>query len=99
MWVLAGLLARLLIGLIGLLIRLPFLALLLLALLALALLLVTVLRGLLGVAVLGIVHRSPSMALPQRPGLGAATSGTHPFRNGLPAVSFIPSSPTHKIWR
>jgi hypothetical protein len=45
--------------LIGLLVRLPILtlALLLLALLALALLLVTVVRGLLRVAVLGVVHR------------------------------------------
>ena len=56
-WVLAGLLTRLLVGLIGLLGRLPLLALLLLALLALALLLVTVVRGLLRVAVLGVVHR------------------------------------------
>ena len=53
LWI--GFLARLL---IGLLVRLlPVLALLLLALLALALLLVTVRRGLLRVAVLGIVHR------------------------------------------
>jgi hypothetical protein len=50
-----GFLARLL---VGLLVRLlPILPLLLLALLALALLLVTVRRGLLRVAVLGIVHR------------------------------------------
>ena len=50
-----GLLGRLL---VGLLVRLlPILALLLLALLALTLLLVTVRRGLLRVAVLGIVHR------------------------------------------
>ena len=50
-----GFLARLL---VGLLVRLlPVLALLLLALLALALLLVTVRRGLLWGAVLGIVHR------------------------------------------
>src|SRR5262245_27861363 len=83
---LTRLLARLLIGpLVGL----PLLALLLLALLALALLLVTVLRGLRRVAVFWIVHRSPSIALPQRPGWGAAASGTRPFRNGLPAVSFI----------
>ena len=50
-----GFLGRLL---VGLLVRLlPILPLLLLALLALALLLVTVRRGLLWVAVLGIVHR------------------------------------------
>ena len=50
-----GFLGRLLVGLLVWL--LPVLALLLLALLALALLLVTVRRGLLRLAVLGIVHR------------------------------------------
>lgn len=90
----AGLLARLL---IGLLVRLPILPLLLLALLALTLLLVTVRRGL-RVAVLGIVHRWPSMALAM-PGIGRRTSRTHARWNGLPALSFIPSNPTHKIRR
>src|ERR1044072_376148 len=39
------------------------------------------------------------MALQQRPGLGAATSGTHPRRNGLPPGLVHQGQPDHKIWR
>lgn len=72
-----GFLARLLIGLLA---RLPILALalLLLALLTLALLVFAVLRGLLRVAVLGIVHRSASMAS-ATPGIGRRQLENAPF--------------------